>query len=105
MTMPDTIDKADTQSGKGVAGAVSTQAAAPEHDDRYHPAEIEVRWQQRWAEQPELYRAEPEGSAKPERFSELQPGPGTPRARTRSAPLAGAGHGWGPGPRRKARRG
>jgi leucyl-tRNA synthetase len=68
MTMPDTIDKADTQSGKGVAGAVSTQAAAPEHDDRYHPAEIEVRWQQRWAEQPELYRAEPEGSAKPKYY-------------------------------------
>jgi leucyl-tRNA synthetase len=68
MTMPDTKNKLDTQSGAGVAGVVSTQTAASGRDDRYDPAEIEVRWQQRWAEQPDLYRAEPESSSKPKYY-------------------------------------
>ena len=66
--MPDTKNKLDTQSGAGVAGVVSTQTAASGRDDRYDPAEIEVRWQQRWAEQPDLYRAEPESSSKPKYY-------------------------------------
>ncbi|WP_158751925.1 leucine--tRNA ligase [Acidobacterium sp. S8] len=38
-------------------GGVSTEI-------RYTPAEIEPRWQQRWAEQPDLYAAEPASSGK-----------------------------------------
>ncbi|HET6216373.1 MAG TPA: leucine--tRNA ligase, partial [Acidobacteriaceae bacterium] len=36
--------------------------------DRYDPAEIEVRWQQRWDAEPELYRAEPVHSGKPKYY-------------------------------------
>ena len=36
--------------------------------DRYDPAEIEVRWQQRWDAEPELYRAEPPHSGKPKYY-------------------------------------
>ncbi len=35
---------------------------------RYNPAEIEARWQERWAAQPELYAAEPASSAKPKYY-------------------------------------
>src|ERR1700748_1400054 len=36
--------------------------------ERYDPAEIEVRWQQRWDADPELYRAEPAQSGKPKYY-------------------------------------
>jgi leucyl-tRNA synthetase len=35
---------------------------------RYEPAEIETRWQARWATQPELYAAEPSTSGKPKYY-------------------------------------
>jgi leucyl-tRNA synthetase len=35
---------------------------------RYNPAEIEARWQERWAAQPELYAAEPASSTKPKYY-------------------------------------
>jgi leucyl-tRNA synthetase len=35
---------------------------------RYDPAEIEMRWQARWATQPELYAAEPATSRKPKYY-------------------------------------
>jgi len=35
---------------------------------RYIPAEIEPRWQQRWAEMPDLYAAEPATSGKPKYY-------------------------------------
>jgi leucyl-tRNA synthetase len=38
------------------------------HEVRYDPAEIEVRWQQRWDEQLDLYRAEPETSGRPKYY-------------------------------------
>jgi leucyl-tRNA synthetase len=38
------------------------------HDVRYDPAEIEIRWQERWAAQPELYRAEDHTSNKPKYY-------------------------------------
>lgn len=41
------------------AGAPSS----PAPELRYDPAEIEVRWQQRWAAQPELYRADAAGGS------------------------------------------
>jgi leucyl-tRNA synthetase len=43
-------------------------AASTALPDRYDPAEIEVRWQQRWDENPELYRAEPESSGRPKYY-------------------------------------
>jgi leucyl-tRNA synthetase len=56
MTMPP------TETRKTVAPTV---AALP---DRYDPAEIEVRWQHRWDEDPELYRAEAAGSGRPKYY-------------------------------------
>jgi leucyl-tRNA synthetase len=38
--------------------------AAPDREQRYSPAEIEPRWQQRWAEDPSLYAAEPHSCGK-----------------------------------------
>jgi leucyl-tRNA synthetase len=38
--------------------------AEPVREVRYDPAEIEVRWQERWDADPELYRAEPLNSGK-----------------------------------------
>jgi len=35
---------------------------------RYNPAEIEARWQERWAAQPEMYAAEPVSSTKPKYY-------------------------------------
>jgi leucyl-tRNA synthetase len=42
------------------------ESAAPSagSDQRYNPAEIEARWQARWAAQPDLYAAEPPSSGK-----------------------------------------
>src|SRR3984957_9247180 len=40
----------------------------PERERRSPPAEIEPRWQQRWAEQPDLYAAEPHSSTKPKYY-------------------------------------
>ena len=37
-------------------------------DVRYNPAEIEARWAERWAAQPDLYAAEPPSSAKPKYY-------------------------------------
>ncbi len=44
----------------------STHEAAQEV--RYNPAEIEPRWQARWAAQPDLYATEPPGSGKPKYY-------------------------------------
>jgi leucyl-tRNA synthetase len=48
------------------AAMAATGGASPEV--RYTPAEIEPRWQQRWAEQPDLYAAEPASSTKPKYY-------------------------------------
>ena len=42
--------------------------AAPEREQRYTPAEIEPRWQERWAEDPALYAAEPHSCGKPKYY-------------------------------------
>ncbi|HEY0760678.1 MAG TPA: leucine--tRNA ligase [Acidisarcina sp.] len=45
----------------------TAETAEPEAraaEDRYRPAEIEPRWQERWASRPELYAAEPRSSGK-----------------------------------------
>ena len=50
------------------AAATVASESAPEREQRYNPAEIEPRWQQRWAEQASLYAAEPHSSAKPKYY-------------------------------------
>ncbi|HEY2037375.1 MAG TPA: leucine--tRNA ligase, partial [Steroidobacteraceae bacterium] len=50
----------------GTATAAQTPAAPT--DVRYNPADIETRWQARWAAQPALYAAEPASSAKPKYY-------------------------------------
>jgi leucyl-tRNA synthetase len=51
---------------EGAAVAASTEPR--ERETRYNPAEIEPRWQQRWAEQAELYAAEPHSCGKPKYY-------------------------------------
>jgi leucyl-tRNA synthetase len=46
----------------------SSSSAAASTEVRYDPAEIETRWQARWAAQPELYAAEPATSRKPKYY-------------------------------------
>ncbi|HZD49233.1 MAG TPA: leucine--tRNA ligase [Silvibacterium sp.] len=54
---------------KKTAAAVAVEPSSlPSHESRYAPAEIESRWQQRWAEQPDLYGAEPPSSGKPKYY-------------------------------------
>jgi len=48
--------------------APAEPSPSPSHESRYTPAEIEPRWQQRWAEQPDLYGAEPANSGKPKYY-------------------------------------
>jgi leucyl-tRNA synthetase len=61
MSVPTNIEE--------TAVALTTEVAQePEREQRYTPAEIEPRWQQRWADQPELYAAEPHSSAKPKYY-------------------------------------
>lgn len=46
----------------------SAFAADVRPEIRYDPAEIETRWQARWATQPKLYAAEPASSSKPKYY-------------------------------------
>jgi leucyl-tRNA synthetase len=48
--------------------AVASAEVAPEREQRYNPAEIEPRWQQRWAEDPAHYAAEPHSCGKPKYY-------------------------------------
>ena len=48
--------------------APAEPSPSPSREPRYTPAEIEPRWQQRWAEQPDLYGAEPASSGKPKYY-------------------------------------
>jgi leucyl-tRNA synthetase len=48
--------------------AKNDPAAEPPREVRYDPSEIEVRWQERWDADPELYRAEPPNSGKPKYY-------------------------------------
>ena len=50
----------------GSAAPSSTESIGTEI--RYNPADIETRWQARWAAQPELYAAEPATSSKPKYY-------------------------------------
>ncbi|HEX4007705.1 MAG TPA: leucine--tRNA ligase [Acidobacteriaceae bacterium] len=60
-----------TIENSGAATAVKGDAAPActlGQEVRYNPAEIEARWTERWAEQPDLYAAEPASSAKPKYY-------------------------------------
>src|SRR6201996_2723165 len=54
-------------SEKSVSAAPAASVEAPpasSHEPRYTPSEIEPRWAERWAGQPDLYGAEPPSSSK-----------------------------------------
>ncbi len=53
---------------KKTATAAAVEPSPSSHEPRYTPAEIEPRWQERWANQPELYGAEPASSGKPKYY-------------------------------------
>ncbi len=59
MSQPSTPDAAST-----TPSATPSSAA----ELRYNPADIETRWQARWAEQPGLYAAEPATSRRPKYY-------------------------------------
>ena len=46
------------------ASTASTEPSPASHEPRYTPAEIELRWAERWAAQPDLYGAEPASCGK-----------------------------------------
>ena len=48
--------------------AAKATSDGPVREPRYDPAELEVRWQERWAAQPELYRAETAAAGKPKYY-------------------------------------
>ena len=50
------------------SAAPSESASASAAEVRYDPAQIETRWQARWAAHPELYAAEPASSSKPKYY-------------------------------------
>src|SRR5579862_6277761 len=69
--LPFTI-KSDMSANKTTKKTAIAAPAEPSpsssYESRYSPAEIEPRWQKRWAEQPDLYGAEPATSGKPKYY-------------------------------------
>jgi leucyl-tRNA synthetase len=55
-------------SSKPIETAATAAIGGFSPEIRYTPAEIEPRWQKRWAEQPDLYAAEPADSGKPKYY-------------------------------------
>jgi leucyl-tRNA synthetase len=55
-----------TQKAASAASAETSPSSTPEA--RYNPGEIEPRWQERWAAQPDLYAAEPTTTSKPKYY-------------------------------------
>jgi len=55
-------------SSKPIEAAATAATGGTSPEIRYYPAEIEPRWQQRWADQPDLYAAEPASSGKPKYY-------------------------------------
>jgi leucyl-tRNA synthetase len=54
--------------GKQSEAAVSAVTPGEAQEIRYNPAEIEARWQERWAAQPDLYAVEPASSSRPKYY-------------------------------------
>ena len=63
-----TMSPTDAKSNAGARSEIVSAPAAAAREVRYDPAEIEVRWQQCWDGQPDLYRAEPETSSRPKYY-------------------------------------
>jgi leucyl-tRNA synthetase len=59
---------ANKTSKKTAIAAAAEPSPSSSYEPRYSPAEIEPRWQVRWAEQPDLYGAEPATSGKPKYY-------------------------------------
>jgi leucyl-tRNA synthetase len=57
-----------TTKEKSPAATVAAPGEVSPQDGRYNPAEIEARWADSWAAQPDLYAAEPPSSAKPKYY-------------------------------------
>ncbi len=56
---------AESKTTTGAAPAASAVPSSPaHHEPRYNPSEIEPRWSERWAAQPDLYGAEPPSCGK-----------------------------------------
>ncbi len=53
---------------KAASMAPTDASPTSNFETRYNPGEIEPRWQQRWASQPDLYAAEPATSRKPKYY-------------------------------------
>ena len=66
MAFQQETPRADASAAPSDNPSASTVEVRPEI--RYDPAEIETRWQARWAAQPELYAAEPATSRKPKYY-------------------------------------
>ena len=62
MSAPNTTEEAV------VAASTEDSPANEPREPRYTPTEIEPRWQQRWAEDPALYAAEPHSCGKPKYY-------------------------------------
>ena len=60
--------RADASADIHTSSGPSATNAEVRPEVRYDPAEIETRWQARWAAQPELYAAEPATSRKPKYY-------------------------------------
>jgi leucyl-tRNA synthetase len=60
--------RADASADIHTSNSPSTVSAEVRPEIRYDPAEIETRWQARWAAHPELYAAEPATSRKPKYY-------------------------------------
>uniref|UniRef100_A0A7V5CS05 Leucine--tRNA ligase n=1 Tax=Acidobacterium capsulatum TaxID=33075 RepID=A0A7V5CS05_9BACT len=61
----DKTPKAASAAGAESSPSMTSEAA---QEVRYNPAEIEPRWQERWAAQPDLYATEPPESGKPKYY-------------------------------------
>jgi len=58
-----------TKQNVPAASAASAEHTSPaSHEPRYTPSEIEPRWAHLWAQQPDLYGAEPPSSGKPKYY-------------------------------------
>ena len=61
-----TSEKSEAATLAATGNTAPSEPPGPEA--RYNPAEIEARWAERWAAQPDLYAAEPHTSAKPKYY-------------------------------------
>jgi leucyl-tRNA synthetase len=68
MAIEREMPRADASAEIHTSSSPSVGSAEVRPEVRYDPAEIETRWQARWAAQPELYAAEPATSNKPKYY-------------------------------------